>query len=127
MAECAAKSLDVVNGLVHCEVDLMKMLRELILQERKGIDKLRTQRYHALEDLDTANTRSMDLDTEPQEIQCIQQKEELLALIDRNIMRKQQYVAILSDIADDRKRNLDLLSKDSLTLMNDEMADLKML
>ena len=124
MAECGGKSLDVVNTIVRCEVDLMKMLRDLIAEERKSIDCLRVERYNAVEDLDRAKTSSMDVDCNHQELEYIKEKAKTLALIEKNIVRKQQYAAILSDIKDDRQRNLEKLSNHSCALVSDQMADL---
>ena len=123
MAECSTNSFDVLNGLVHSEVNLMNMLRDLIAQERKDIDQLRVHRYNAVEDLDSTKT-TMDLEFNSEEYKCIEQKANFLAMLEKNIVRKQQYAAILSDIVEDRKQNLDRLSNETFSFVSEEMANL---
>ena len=124
MADCGGKSLHVVNAIVRSELHLMKMLRELLGEERKSLDNLRVERYNALEVLDAAKANSMELDCKPEEYKSVQEKENLTALLEKTIVRKQQYAAIISDIMDDRQRNMDQLSKESCVLISEEMAEL---
>ena len=124
MAECGSDTFDVISGLVGSEIELMKMLRDMLFEERKDIDRLRMVRYKAVEDLDLAKESSMDFNSKDKELTSIQEKANFVGLLERNIRRKQQYAAIISDILDDRKRNVDELSNERLSLVKDGIQGL---
>ena len=125
MAERGNPSFDVMNTLISEEVKLLNRTCDLLTQERKDIDRLRLQRYKAADELQVLKERLMEVDFDSKGNTELQVKVDILSTIEANLIRKQRYGELLSEIIQDRKINIEQLSSKTVDVIGEEIADLK--
>ena len=122
MAEGGHRYIDVVNDIVRDDTKLLKSMSELLNQEMNNIDKLRVQRYSAEEDLKESKDRRMDLQSDSVLELEIQEKADILCVIEGAILRRQHYAQMLKELIHDRRINIQSLSNECMGEMQSKMA-----